>query len=268
MGSRVVRRVRKAGRGRRGVACVLVSGGLDSAVLLNEALRAYRAVQPLYVIAGLRWEPVEIRHLRSYLRAIRSPRLRPLAFVRVPMSDLYGDHWSTTGRRHPGYDAGDASVYLPGRNIALFSKAATFCALRGIPTLISGILSANPFPDGAPAFFRAMECALGLGLGARLRIRTPYRRLAKHQVIRRGRGLPLGRTFSCLNPRRGRHCGDCAKCAERIVAFRRAGVPDPTAYAGGPAGRPFDPTGRGGRRARPGRASTTRVAPKKTTSSR
>ena len=84
----------RGARSARGAACVLVSGGLDSAVLVRDALRSFRSVQPLYVRAGLRWEPTEVRALRSYLRSLRSARLRPLAFVDVPMTDLYGDHWA------------------------------------------------------------------------------------------------------------------------------------------------------------------------------
>ena len=48
---------------RDGLA-VLVSGGLDSAILLGEALRHEPpAVQPLYVRHGLYWETAELQHL-------------------------------------------------------------------------------------------------------------------------------------------------------------------------------------------------------------
>lgn len=254
--------------GRRAAACVLVSGGLDSAVLLKDALGAYRSVQPLYVRAGMRWEPEEIRHLGRLLDALRSPRLRRLAILDAPLADLYGRHWSTGGRRPPGYRAGDASVYLPGRNIALFAKAATFCALRRIPVLLTGILRGNPFPDATRRFLRAMEGALGAGLGRRVRIVAPFRRLTKRSVIWRGRGLPLERTLSCSSPRLGRHCGRCVKCGERARAFRRAGVPDPTAYAGGPGAAASASAGNGRRASGAGRRRTTRVAPKKATSAR
>lgn len=247
---------------RSAAACVLVSGGLDSAVLLKDALRSYRSVQPLYVRAGMRWEPAEFRHLGRLLRALRSPRLRRLIVVEAPLADLYGRHWSTGGRRPPGYRAGNASVYLPGRNIALLSKAATFCALRGIPVLLSGILDGNPFPDATRPFLRAMERALSAGLGTRVRILAPYLRLTKRSVIRRARGLPLEHTLSCNDPKRGRHCGSCSKCAERVRAFRRAGVPDPTAYAGGPGAAASASAGRGRRASGAGRRRTTRVAPK------
>ena len=215
---------------RRPAVCVLASGGLDSAVLLSEALRRFRTVQPIYVRAGLRWEKAELHALRRFLRTIRSPRLRPLVVLEMPMREVYGDHWSINGRV-PGFHGTDASVYIPGRNIMLFAKAAAFCALRRLPILFLGILSANPFPDGSPEFLRAMEQALARGLATPIRLRAPFRRRTKIWVIRRGRGLPLGLTLSCSTPRRGLHCGVCVKCGERAKAFRRAGVPDPTVYA-------------------------------------
>jgi len=231
-------------------------------VLLAESLRRYRAVIPLYVRAGLRWEAAEIARLRRFLRRIRSPRLQPLRVVSLPMADLYGRHWSTSGRT-PGYHEGAASVYLPGRNITLFAKGATFCALHGIPTIVSGVLSGNPYPDATPAFLRSIERALSAGLDAPIRIKTPFRRLTKDRVVRRGCGLPLHLTLSCSNPRRGHHCGDCSKCAERVEAFRRAGVPDPTTYAGGPgavASRPGSGPVSGDRGARTTRAAAKNAA--------
>ena len=254
--------------GRRSAACVLLSGGLDSAVLLDRALRRHRIVQPLYVRAGLVWEARERHALRDLLRALRSPRLRPLETIAVPMGDLLGDHWSATGRGSPGYDDGDASVYIPGRNIALFAKAAIFCAQRGIPVLISGILSANPFPDGSAAFLRAMSRALSRGLGAPFRIATPFRRMTKDRVVRLGRRLPLHLTFSCIDPRRGLHCGDCCKCKERIDAFVSAGVEDRTVYAGGPGAVAAGSAGRGSGAMARTLHTTTRLAAKRATSVR
>ena len=241
---------------------MLASGGVDSAVLLHESLRRYRSVQPLYIAGGLVWEKTERAALHRFLRAAPRPGLLPLAEIQMPMGDLLASHWSASGRGAPGYDDGDASVYIPGRNTALFSKAATFCALRGIPVLVSGILSANPFPDGSPEFVSAMEKALSLGMGRPIRIRTPYRRLTKDRVVRMGRGLPLHLTFSCIHPERGRHCGDCCKCKERIDAFIAAGVPDRTFYAAGPGALAAESVARPGPLPPPAHARTTRQAPK------
>jgi 7-cyano-7-deazaguanine synthase len=208
---------------------VLVSGGLDSAVLLAEALRR-RVVFPLYVRCGLTWEPAELHHLRRFLDAVRTPALRPLHLLEVPVQDLYGAHWGLTGEGVPGAETPDEAVFLPGRNLLLLSKAMLWCHLNGVPELALAPLEGNPFPDATPAFFSACEGVVNQAVGGRVRVRLPYRGLGKAEVLRRGRGLPLEWTFSCIRPANGRHCGACNKCAERRRGFAAAGEPDPTDY--------------------------------------
>jgi 7-cyano-7-deazaguanine synthase len=209
---------------------VLVSGGLDSAVLLAESLRRRPAVFPLYVRCGLTWEPAELHHLRHFLEAIRTPALRPLQLLEMPVQDLYGPHWSLTGEGVPGAETPDEAVFLPGRNLLFLTKAMLWCHLSGVPELALAPLEANPFPDATPEFFRACEAVVNQAVGGRVRVRLPYRGLGKAEVLRRGRGLPLEWTFSCIRPADGLHCGACNKCAERRRGFAAAGLPDPTAY--------------------------------------
>lgn len=53
--------------------CVLMSGGLDSAVLVVFYLERGFHVLPVYVAGGLRWERVELAWTRRFLRRIASP---------------------------------------------------------------------------------------------------------------------------------------------------------------------------------------------------
>lgn len=199
--------------------CVLVSGGLDSCVLLAELARRYE-VYPLYVRHGLRWENAELAHLRRFLRALPGSRvpLHQLTVLQLPARPLYGAHWSLGEKPVPGSRTRDQAVYLPGRNLLLLALASVFCGQRGIPTIAIGSLAGNPFTDATPRFFRRFARL------AAVRVIAPYRHLTKTEVIRRGRGLPLHLTFSCLNPQRGRPCRRCNKCAERRRAFRAAGL--------------------------------------------
>lgn len=210
---------------------VLVSGGLDSAILLGEALRAHAAVHPLYVRNGLYWEPAELRHLRRFLDAVHAPALRPLTVLEMPVADLYGDHWGVTGRGVPGPDSPDEAVFLPGRNVLLLAKALLWCHGHGVPAVALAPLESNPFPDATPAFFTAFQDVVNQAVGGSVRVLWPYLGLGKAEVMRRGRGLPLGLTFSCIRPVGGRHCGACNKCAERRRAFADAGMIDPTEYS-------------------------------------
>src|SRR5262245_25686431 len=213
---------------------VLLSGGLDSAVLLAEEA-AHDIVQPIYVGVGLAWEEAE--HLAT-TRLLASekigPRVRPLVTLTVDMTDVYpAAHWARTGRA-PGYHTPDEDVYLPGRNIVLLGKAGVFCAAAAIGRLVIGTLDHNPFPDATPEFRETFASALSLGLAHTLEIAAPFARVEKSEVIRRAaaRHVPLELTLSCMNPSIVNgipmHCGLCSKCRERHDAFLVAGVADPT----------------------------------------
>lgn len=214
---------------------VLASGGLDSSVMLGQIARRGRHVFPVYIRAGLRWEPDELKTLRRFVRALELENVGPVTMLRLPMGDLAGDHWSMTGRKVPGYNAALSSNYILGRNLSLLSKAAIFCARNRIGEIAMAPLESNPFPDARPEFFRAFARAVELGVGIRLKIRTPFAGLSKADVVRRGAGMPLELTVSCARPRGNVHCGACTKCAERVEGFLEAGVADPTLYARKPA---------------------------------
>ena len=211
-------------------ACVLVSGGIESSVLLSEVLGRFDAVIPIYVQAGLRWEDAEKFSLKRFLRHLKSSNLKPFSILDLPMRDLYEGHWSVTGLRVPGADSKDEAVYLPGRNVILLSKAACFAALHGISSIEIGVLKGNPFSDSTPAFFKKMSEALSSGLNKEIHIEAPFLKLKKEDVILRGKKLPLELTFSCIHPKGYDHCGECNKCTERKKAFFGAGIPDKTNY--------------------------------------
>ncbi len=211
--------------------CALVSGGLDSAVLVQRLLARGIPVLPLYVSGGLRWEATELYWLRRLLHAYRAPRLAPLRVIPLPLRPLYGPHWSLAGRRVPSSRTPDRAVYLPGRNALLVTLAAVASRRVGIRSVAIGTLAGNPFGDATPRFFRSLAGCLSEALGAPIRVLAPLRRMTKAQLIRHAAGAPLALTFSCLQPRGLAHCGRCNKCAERRRAFRLAGMTDPTRYA-------------------------------------
>ena len=211
---------------------VLISGGLDSAILCIELLHDFPRVAPLYVRSGLRWEAAELASLNRFLSEVGADGLDGLIVLEEPIADVYGSHWSTNGPAVPGAETEDEAVYLPGRNLLLTVKAAVWCRIHGVPRLALGSLGSNPFPDSTPDFFRKLEDLLNQAMGGELRLIRPFDCLHKAEVIARGRDLPLHLTFSCINPIDGLHCGACNKCAERKKGFRDAGLFDRTTYCG------------------------------------
>ncbi|HEV3386477.1 MAG TPA: 7-cyano-7-deazaguanine synthase [Gemmata sp.] len=210
---------------------VLASGGLDSAILLAEAVRVYPKVHPLYIRTGLYWETTELVYLDRFLAAIATTNLLPLSILEQPVRDLYGNHWSLTGLDIPIAGTPDEDVYLPGRNVLLLAKSLLWCYLNGVPEIAMAPLAANPFPDATNEFFAEFSGAVNRAVQANVRILRPYSHLHKSEILKRANGIPLRNTFSCIRPVDGLHCGRCNKCFERQQGFRDADLADPTTYS-------------------------------------
>lgn len=212
-------------------AAVLVSGGIDSSVLLLDIAGQYEEIFPIYVRGGYRWENAELHVLQKFIEEIDAPTVAPLIILDLPMKDLHAQHWSMTGNAVPDEKSEVTEVYLPGRNLLLLSKGAVFCAQQKVDKLILGILKGNPFPDATESFFRSLNLVVQQALHSRLSIEAPFLAKTKKEVLlNSGRNFPFHHTFSCLNPVEFYHCGVCNKCAERQKAFAQAKIDDPTGY--------------------------------------
>jgi len=210
---------------------VLLSGGIDSAVLSVELAQQYRNIHPVYIHHGLHWEQSELDHLERFLSAINHPQFTPLQQLQMPVDDLYdASHWSLSGKNVPDEATPDEAVYLPGRNLMLLTKLAVWCEQNKIDTIALAPLAGNPFSDNTQQFYDTMESVIEMALGQSINIIRPYSKIDKTEVILRGADLPLELTFSCIRPVDNQHCGKCNKCAERAHAFAAAKVIDRTTY--------------------------------------
>lgn len=208
----------------------LVSGGVESALLLKELLAEGHTVIPCYVECGMRWEAAERAALERLLGMMAHERLEALVVLTSPVGDCLGEHWGMTGLGVPDSASPDEAVELPGRNLLLISKAAVYASRCAAEAVALGPLRGNPFPDATEAFFTAIAEAASLALGRRVDVLAPLIKMDKVEVLKRSEGLPLELTFSCISPSGGAHCGRCNKCAERMRAFAASGLADPTTY--------------------------------------
>jgi len=204
---------------------ILFSGGIESAVLMGEAVKADLKPIPVYVSTGTRWENAELESVKIYLESLQIG-LSDKIVIRKSMSGKIEGHWAYNGNSYPLVEEDVQMLKIPGRNETLLKEAVSFGRDDLKVILAIGTTADNPFSDGDRQFFDKMETLLSSKRGERVTILTPLTGLRKNDVIMRGKDFPLGLTLSCIAPLHGKACGDCIKCGSRAVAFLEAGVKD------------------------------------------
>ena len=212
-----------------GKVAVLVSGGLDSCVLMADRAQD-SIVYPIYLQEGLKWENSELKNLKRFIKKIDNPNIQTLTIIKMPITPFYLNHWSLTDQKAPGRDEPDSEVFLPGRNIILIGLAAVWCSTHDVSEVSIGSLDDNPFPDATDEFFDEFGKILSKGLAFSVEVSAPYRGTKKHELIKKFCSLPLDLTLTCMEPQDLSHCGQCNKCKERQDAFNKANVEDLTMY--------------------------------------
>lgn len=212
----------------------VVSGGLDSAVLLYDLLARGARVKALSVHYGQ-------RHARELRAAAALCRLRGVPHQTVDLRGLrrlLSSSLTTRSARVPeGHyaEANMKSTVVPNRNMILLAAAAAWAISSRFDAVAYAAHSGDHavYPDCREEFVRALDKAIGLADWHKVRLLRPFVRMTKADIVRRGAALrvPFGKTWSCYKGG-ARHCGKCGTCVERREAFRLAGVPDPTRYAG------------------------------------
>ncbi len=213
-----------AGKSTLTKICVLASGGIDSGLLLEEALATGLEVYPLYIAVGFIWEEAEQFWLQRLLKELSHPHLKSLKLIQTNLRDFFLNHWAYTGKAVPDFHSPDEAVSLPGRNLFLSTHASLYALSLGISEIWMGLLEGNPFPDASLAFFENFEKACREGLGGDIKIRRPFQESKKAELFDRFPAFPYHLTFSCLKPQGLEHCEDCNKCAERRKFLNHAKI--------------------------------------------
>ncbi len=218
-------------------AVVLLSGGLDSSVLLHDVARNL-ARSPLHTLS-LHYGQRHVRELdcaRFQSKhagvvehevidlGVIAPVLAPgTALVqgggKVP--DL--DELSDLDREQP-------PTYVPNRNMILLSIAAAYAEARGLTRVYYGAQAQDEYGywDCTTDFLDRMNATLSLNRRTPVEILAPYMRRSKAELVHLGveLGVDFAHTWSCY--RGGVHpCGTCPTCVERRNAFATSGMEDP-----------------------------------------
>ncbi len=224
-------------------AVVLVSGGMDSAVVLAIARETGFMPHALSVRYGQR----HTSELDAAARVAQSLGAVVHKTVNVDLRSIGGS--ALTDDIDVPTDAdghvigqGIPSTYVPARNTIMLSVALGWAEVLGATDLFCGVnaVDYSGYPDCRPEFVAGFEALANLATkagveGSRFRVHAPLMRMSKADIAREGLrlGVDFAQTVSCYQADAdGRACGHCDACRLRAQGFAEAGMADPTRYAG------------------------------------
>ncbi len=226
-------------------AVVLVSGGMDSAVVAAIARAEGFEVYALSVAYGQRHasELAAAERVAAMTGATRHKTVD--VDLRAIGGSALTDEAISIPTDEDGHELGGdiiPSTYVPARNTIMLSVALGWAEVLGAKEIFCGVnaVDYSGYPDCRPAFIEAFERLANLATKAGveeggLRVRAPLMRMSKADIVREGvrLGVDFSQTVSCYQADDdGRACGHCDACRLRAQGFAEAGIADNTRYIG------------------------------------
>lgn len=217
-------------------AVVLVSGGMDSATAVYEAIDRGYDPHFLHTSYGQETESKEYESARALADEIGAAEFLHVEtehFAQIGGSSLTDDEIEV---EEPDLDGdGIPTSYVPFRNANLLSMAVSYAEVNEASAIFIGAHSEDfsGYPDCRPAFFDAFQQVVDVGTKPETDIEliAPFVEWSKTEIAERGLdlGVPYDLTWSCYRDE-APACGTCDACAFRIEAFRNVGERDPIQY--------------------------------------
>ena len=213
--------------------CLLLSGGLDSTTLAAW-IREHHPGEPVTAYTFVYGQ----KHAVEQEAAAAVAASFGVEHHVVELQPITGSALTDAGTALPtGRDlskvTGVAPSYVPARNLLFLARMASLQDAHGPAVLWLGVHHDDHtgYPDCRPEFVEAADQAVRLGTRYELRVRAPFVRWSKADIVRWGleHGVPYELTHSCYQGRRPA-CGVCDTCQSRLDAFAAAGATDPIPY--------------------------------------
>ncbi len=217
-------------------AVVLVSGGMDSAVVLAIARARGFETYALSVRYGQRHSA----ELDAAARNATSLGAVAHKVVEVDLRSIGGSALTADIDVPESPSEGIPVTYVPARNTIMLSVALGWAEVLGARDLFCGVnaVDYSGYPDCRPEFIAAFERLANLATKAGveeggLRVHAPLIAMSKADIVAEGLrlGVDFAQTVSCYQAdAEGRACGRCDARRLRAEGFLKAGAPDTTRY--------------------------------------
>jgi 7-cyano-7-deazaguanine synthase len=185
----------------------LVSGGLDSTLVVKLAIDESVDIYPLFIDYGQIASETELKSCKEALSAIGVDEFK--------VAELSGfGKLIKSGLTDPNLNIVQ-DAFTPGRNMLFLLIAAAYAYQNNADAISIGLLheSTSLFPDQSPEFIIKAEELIELIMGYKIRVLAPLREFMKSDVIELAKLKGITKTYSChtgnLEP-----CGECIACKE------------------------------------------------------
>jgi 7-cyano-7-deazaguanine synthase len=219
-------------------AVILLSGGLDSATVMADAIAkgfecyamSFDYGQRHGVELSLAAEQAKIQEVTKHITVTVDLR-------QFGGSALTADIDVPKDRDEVTMDAEIPITYVPARNTVFLSYALAWSEVLGSKDIFIGVnaLDYSGYPDCRPEFISSFETMANLATkagvsGNKMTIHTPLIDLTKAQIIELGLsyGVKYGLTSSCYDSEpNGQPCRHCDSCILRERGFATIDMIDP-----------------------------------------
>lgn len=216
-------------------ALVVLSGGLDSCVVLSLAMKQNDSTQAVSFYYGQ-------RHRRELDAASAIAdfhgivhRVEQVTLGRQGVLMHHSDEMPHSTYEELQAAEGPSPTYVPFRNGTFLSLATSIALEHECDTVYAGMHSEDAhnfaYPDCTPEFIGAMQNAIYVGTYHKVRLVCPFTYKSKADIVQLGieLGAPLHLSYSCYEGKETA-CGQCPTCVGRLEAFKANGVVDPISY--------------------------------------
>lgn len=189
---------------------VLLSGGIDSSVMLALLLEQKISCFPLFINYG---QVTAKRELEAASEICDNYNLK---LEQVDISNV--SKFTLNQLTNPALSN---NPYYPNRNLLLIVIGSIRAYEEKHNGVAIGIINTISFPDCTNEFLNYANKSISGGLGREIALIAPFSNLSKHEVVKIGKQLkvPLEKTFSCIASNIA--CGYCGSCKDRDVILKR-----------------------------------------------
>lgn len=212
-----------------------LSGGMDSATLLGEAIERY-GVEQVLAVSFFYPSKHNVYELASAFRLSAHCGVEHQTINVAPLFTSFKSNLLKTGGVVPEghYEAESMkATVVPCRNLIFLSILAGLAESLEIPEVWLGAHAGDHhiYPDCRSVFIESAAQTVSLATDGKVTLRAPYLMVNKGQILKEGlaRGTPYALTRTCYKDQ-PIACGKCGSCQERLEAFKLNGMEDPLDY--------------------------------------